>query len=795
MKKAIIFILLCVYGSYNVFSQLNMQLLGHLNYQTLHNSGCSNLWGYTDELGNEYAIVGANKGTSIVNINDPNNLTEVYYLPDSNSIWREVRVWGDYAYVSTEAEAGLRIIDLSPLPQSNSLTYTTFFGPPGNQWQTVHSLNIDENGILYIHGANRGNKGTFMYDLNVNPTNPPEVGVYDAYYTHDSYARGDTLYNAHILDGFFTVLDISNKANPVLLAQQTTPFNFTHNCWLSTNGQFLFTTDEKTNAYIAAYDISDLNNIKLVDKIRSNPGSGSIPHNTYYLQGDWLITSYYRDGVVIHDVSDPANMVEVGNYDVSPLSGDGFNSVWGVYAYFNSGKIIASDMENGLYVFSANYVRGCYVSGLVTDAVTTAPLNNVRIKITGNNIEEFTLLDGTYKTGIATAGTYNIIFSKPGYESDTIYNVSLSNGNTTVVNAQLIPLPTFTVTGTVTEQVSGTPIPNAMVNLFNEDFNFVTYTDAGGNYSIPFVIEDTFELIIGKWGYWNDCSTHELLSSTNNVFNKQLGKGYYDDFFFDFGWTITGNADNGIWERGIPIGTTQQSNQVAPANDVSTDCQQYAYVTGNEGGSAGNGDVDGGVTILTSPVFDATIYTNPYVGYDIWFFNGGGFGNPNDTLIIKLTNGSQTVRVKTITKDSIQMSAWVAQAFRIADYLPPGNTMRVIFEAADYGPGHLVEAALDRFYVSEGNQLSLSENNNTEILLNIYPNPATNVLNLTIDNLQNFSENVQVKIFDVTGKEIFNKPITHNHSVINTTHLTKGLYFLSISNEKGDMITRKFIKE
>lgn len=777
-----------------IYSQLNMQLLGHLNYQTLHNSGCSNLWGYTDEQGNEYAIVGANKGTSIVNINNPNNLTEVYFLPDSNSVWREVRVWGDYAYISTEANAGLRIIDLSPLPQSNNLTFTTFFGPPGNQWQTVHSLNIDENGILYIHGANRGNKGTFMYDLNSNPTNPPEVGVYDAYYTHDSYARGDTLYNAHILDGFFTVLDISNKANPVLLAQQTTPFNFTHNCWLSTNGKYLFTTDEKSNAYIAAYDISDLSNIKLVDKIRSNPGSGSIPHNTYYLQGDWLITSYYRDGVVIHDVSDPANMVEVGNYDISPLSGDGFNSVWGVYAYFNSGKIIASDMENGLYVFSANYIRGCYVEGIVTDAVTTAPLNNVKIQITANNIEEYSLLDGTYKTGIANAGTYNMIFSKPGYQNDTVYNVLFSNGNTVVVNTQLIPLPTFTVSGNVTELISGTPIANAQVSLFNQDFNFYTLTDVGGNYSIPFVVEDTFELIIGKWGYWTDCSTNELLTASNNVFNKQLGKGHYDDFYFNYGWTVSGNATDGIWERAIPIGTTQQSTQIAPATDVGIDCQLYAYVTGNEGGSPGNGDVDGGRTILTSPVFDATLYNDPHVGYHIWFYNGGGFGNPNDTLVIKITNGSQTVRVKTITKDSIQMSEWVTQGFRIADYITPGNTMRVIFETEDYSPGHLVEAGLDRFYISEGNQLTVNNIEKNEFNIQVYPNPNTGILYLEINETQNLN-GLQCKIYDVTGKEIYTSNITNQKSALYINNLQTGMYFLSITNTNGITINHKFLKQ
>ena len=41
----------------------------------------------------------------------------------------------------------------------------------------------------------------------------------------------------------------------------------------------------------------------------------------------------------------------------------------------------------------------------------------------------------------------------------------------------------------------------------------------------------------------------------------------------------------------------------------------------------------GGNTILTSPIIDLTNYNDPYVSYYRWFFNGGGFGTPNDELI------------------------------------------------------------------------------------------------------------------------------------------------------------------
>ena len=51
---------------------------------------------------------------------------------------------------------------------------------------------------------------------------------------------------------------------------------------------------------ILASDITDMNNIQEVDRIQSNPESNSIPHNTH-VDGNFLVTSWYRDGTVVHD--------------------------------------------------------------------------------------------------------------------------------------------------------------------------------------------------------------------------------------------------------------------------------------------------------------------------------------------------------------------------------------------------------------------------------------------------------------------------------------------------------------
>ena len=387
MKYWNLLVIICISSVLN--AQLNIDSLSHVNYQALHAANLNDVWGYVDELGNEYAIVGTSKGTSVVDVTIPTNPVEVFWLPGSESIWRDPCVYGDYAFVTTEAEDGLTIIDLSPLPQSNALSHTVYTGPSGNSWQSAHACYVDENGYAYIFGANRGNGGVIMLDVNTDPMNPTEVGVFDNWYVHDGFARNDTLFAAHIYDGFFSVVEVSNKALPVILGTRTTPGFFTHNVWPSANGQFVYTTDEVSGAYIASYDISIHSLIQEVDKTRHSPGTGVIPHNVH-VKGDFLITSYYSDGVVIHDATHPNNIVKVGQYDTYPTQTPGFDGCWGVYPFLPSGTILASDITQGLFILGPTYEKASYLDGFVTDSQTGQALSAVEVQITGNDQLETT---------------------------------------------------------------------------------------------------------------------------------------------------------------------------------------------------------------------------------------------------------------------------------------------------------------------------------------------------------------------------------------------------------------------
>ncbi|OUV70228.1 MAG: hypothetical protein CBC83_08490 [Flavobacteriales bacterium TMED123] len=442
-------------------SSLNMSLLGSYSYST---TNCSDIWGWEDSTGNEYALVGLMNGFSCVNISNPATAYEEFYISDLNSTWRDIKSWGNYAYITTEANAGLLIVDLSDMSGNTYWHVTQFTNPTTGasiSFTSAHNIYIDENGIAYIFGAkNNGtpaaNRGAIFLDVNANPTNPVYLGEWDNYYIHDGMARGDTMYVGCIYEGKMYVVDVSDKANPITMGSTTTPNSFTHNAWVSDDGNFVFTTDEQSDAYLAAYNISDLTNIQEVDRIQSNPGSNSIPHNTH-VDGNFLITSYYRDGTTVHDITHPNHMIQVAYYDSYAGSGNGFNGCWGTYPFLSSGNIISSDRDsdNGkgiLYIYGRDFQQACYLMGNVTDGTNGNNIGSVNITLLSTTTSTQTNIVGDYQTAVLDSGTYLVVFSKNGYISDTL-QVTLTNGVMNVLDAILYP-PCFINVSVSTTDVS-----------------------------------------------------------------------------------------------------------------------------------------------------------------------------------------------------------------------------------------------------------------------------------------------------------------------------------------------------
>jgi choice-of-anchor B domain-containing protein len=770
--------------SFTFFSQnANIELVSRLNYNTLHQTHLNDIWGHVDAQGNEYALVGAVKGTSIVSLQNPTNPIEVFWEPGMESVWRDLKTWQNYAYVTTEAQNGLLIIDMNSLPNASGITRNYYFGPNGSNWFSAHNLYIDSSGYAYIFGANRGNGGVIILDIHTDPMNPIEVGIFDDWYVHDGYVVEDKLFLAHINEGFLSVVNIEDRSNPILLGTKNTHSNFTHNIWTTADGIYGFTTDEVSGAFLGAYDLSDPMNIVELDLVQSSPGAGVIPHNVH-VKGDFLITSYYSDGVTIHDVSRPHNMIQVGNYDTYPLQTTSYDGCWGAYPFLPSGLILATDITEGLFVLNPAYQHASFLEGTIYDANSNLGITGVKIEIINSSHIELSKNNGKYATGTNLVGDFEVTYSKVGYHPQTI-SVNLQSNEVLIQDIYLEPMIQFSYKVVVKDASTNTPILDAHIEINSTLTSDFSKTNGLGISTFQLFYYDIYELIVGKWGYKTTCQDIFIDENSSEI-TVNLTPGYYDDFTFDYSWTaISNNATSGLWERGVPFGTSSNS---APSFDAQFDCGDKAFVTGNASNLSNDfDDVDGGEVVLISPLFDLTNYETPYIHYSRWFYNFHGPSEPDDTLKIFLSNGFSTVLVDFQAKDEALFFKWVDKAIKVRDFIVPTNNMRIIARVSDLDPNvNITEAGFDFFFVENQSFLTINENELKEVM--IYPNPSNDFIKIESSNKIN-----AVEIIDLNGKIIKTEEVISVNPIIKIDFLEKGIYYFKIFESEKTTI-KKFIK-
>jgi len=301
-------------------------------------SGSGN-WGYTTADGRRFALTGTSEGLSIVEVTSPRAPRVVDLVAGAHSAWREVKTYGHWAYVTTEAKTGLDIVSLED-PDHPTLVRTW-----SDTFTSAHTLWIDqERGLLFANGTSNGLR---VLDLEPDPENPRDVGGFDGFYVHDSYLRGDVLFASAINDGFEALLDVRDPRNVFEITRFFTGGRFTHNSWLSRDGRYLFTTDERPGRALEGWDMSDPMAPRKVSEYNARPDG--LPHNVM-IDGDRMVVSHYHDGVRLLDIRDPEQPREMGFYDTFPGPVSGFDGAWGAYIFPSSDLILASDISGGLFV-------------------------------------------------------------------------------------------------------------------------------------------------------------------------------------------------------------------------------------------------------------------------------------------------------------------------------------------------------------------------------------------------------------------------------------------------------------
>lgn len=321
-------------------------------------NGC---WGFNFN-DNEYAIIGSTEGTHFFQLTENDKLKNCGFIDGKYAsglvVHREFKTYRNYAYsVCDEGSSSLQIIDISSLPDSVVKVadiQNEFFGK-------VHNIFIDTtNALLYacsvtpiINGIPQSLVPLRVFSIQ-NPLQPVLLweGPNDIPEVHDCFVRNNIAFLNCGFDGI-RIYNFSNPIAPIYINNlnfyQDQGYN--HQGWLTPNGYNYFFTDESSGKRIKKCIVNDQFNLEITHLFGTNYQENSIPHNLI-CDENFLYVAYYNEGLRIFDIRDIP--IEIAAFDTYTANSTfNMNGAWGVYP-FDSGRIIISDRQGGLFLFRFN---------------------------------------------------------------------------------------------------------------------------------------------------------------------------------------------------------------------------------------------------------------------------------------------------------------------------------------------------------------------------------------------------------------------------------------------------------
>jgi hypothetical protein len=193
----------------------------------------------------------------------------------------------------------------------------------------------------------------------------------------------------------------------------------------------------------------------------------------------------------------------------------------------------------------------------------------------------------------------------------------------------------------------------------------------------------------------NNGTTHN--AATDIPANCGGGGGtdvFFDNFETSLGWVTnpsgTDTATTGQWERGNPDSTTsngakQLGTTVSGVNDL---------VTGRlAGASAGEHDIDGGVTSIRSPAITLPTTGTLTLSFSFYLAHGSN-ATSADFLRVRVVSGATNTTVfQRLGAATNVNGVWTSTSVSLNAFA--GQSVNIVIEAADAATGSLVEAGVD----------------------------------------------------------------------------------------------------
>jgi hypothetical protein len=294
-----------------------------------------------------------------------------------------------------------------------------------------------------------------ILDLTTNPEAPVQRGSWDTKYIHDCRVLNDTIWACNIYTGDITVINAMNKSSlQTVTSWQNLPNPFPHNCAITANRKYIYTTDETSspNGKLKVWDITSLSNVQFVANWQPTGITTAIVHNVE-IYGNLAVVAHYAAGIRVIDISNPVTPTEIAWYDTYPSNNStNFNGCWGVYM-FPSGKIIASDRQTGLYVVRPTVVTGVSNSGNTTPSSFSLaqnypnpfnPSTTIKFSLPKNSFVNIKVYDITGKEtaqlvdDYKTAGEYEVNYDAANLASGIYFYTLKTDGFTDTKKMMLV---------------------------------------------------------------------------------------------------------------------------------------------------------------------------------------------------------------------------------------------------------------------------------------------------------------------------------------------------------------------
>ncbi len=272
--------------------------------------------------------------------------------------------------------------------------------------------------------------------------------------------------------------------------------------------------------------------------------------------------------------------------------------------------------------------------------------------------------------------------SGQGGTATSTCTVSSQNGFNSAVTLSCTGLPSGASCGFVANPV--TPPANGSVNSTLT----VTVSGSTATGTFPFTVQ----------GVGGSLTRTTSLSLT--VTPPGPTTVFFDNFETSQGWTTNPNstdtATTGLWERGDPETTTSSgTKQLGTAFSGTND-----LVTGRlAGASAGDHDIDSGVTRIQSPAITLPSTGNLTLTFSYYLAHGTN-SSTADFLRVSVVGSTTSQVLQELGAANDDDAVWAASpAISLNSFA--GQTVRILIEAADASTASLVEAAVDDVRITQ----------------------------------------------------------------------------------------------